>query len=198
MAGVEVDVGAESMLARRPEAVGLAAELGIEVVHPAPGSTQLGPAGPCDRSRAPCSAYHWTSADLAASGVLSDDGLARATHETALPLADHDVSVGELLGSRLGPEVVDRLAEPLLGGVYAGHASNLSAARGRPPGRRAVREHGSLLGGRGRRATGVADDSGVRRCRGRGRTAAERLAAGARVRTSAPVRGSCGRRPASG
>ena len=32
--GVEVDVGAESMLARRPEAVALAAELGVDLVHP--------------------------------------------------------------------------------------------------------------------------------------------------------------------
>ena len=33
--------GPESMLARRPEAVGLAAELGLDVVHPASGSSQL-------------------------------------------------------------------------------------------------------------------------------------------------------------
>ncbi len=37
-----------------------------------------------------------------------------------------DVSVGEFVGRRLGLDVVDRLVEPLLGGVYAGHASELS------------------------------------------------------------------------
>ena len=37
VAGVQVDVGAESMLARRPEAVGLAEELGLDLVHPASG-----------------------------------------------------------------------------------------------------------------------------------------------------------------
>jgi oxygen-dependent protoporphyrinogen oxidase len=38
-----------------------------------------------------------------------------------------DVSVGDLVAARLGGEVVDRLVEPLLGGVYAGHARLLSA-----------------------------------------------------------------------
>jgi oxygen-dependent protoporphyrinogen oxidase len=37
-----------------------------------------------------------------------------------------DVAVGEYIGRRLGREVVERLVEPLLGGVYAGHADKLS------------------------------------------------------------------------
>jgi oxygen-dependent protoporphyrinogen oxidase len=40
---------------------------------------------------------------------------------------DQDVSVGWLIEERFGKEVVDRLVEPLLGGVYAGHARELSA-----------------------------------------------------------------------
>ena len=39
---------------------------------------------------------------------------------------DEDVAVGEYVARRLGREVVDRLVEPLLGGVYAGHADKLS------------------------------------------------------------------------
>ena len=56
-------------------------------------------------------------------------GVERLRHETpGASLADgEDVSVGELVASRLGDEVVDRLVEPLLGGVYAGHARLLSA-----------------------------------------------------------------------
>ncbi len=42
-------------------------------------------------------------------------------------LGERDVSVGDLVEERLGKEVVDRLVEPLLGGVYAGHARELSA-----------------------------------------------------------------------
>ena len=37
-----------------------------------------------------------------------------------------DVSVGDYVAERLGDAVVDRLVEPLLGGVYAGHARRLS------------------------------------------------------------------------
>ena len=189
VAGVEIDVGAESMLARRPEAVGLAAELGLEVVHPASGSSQLWTRGSLRPLPRTLLGVPLDPADLAASGVLSDEGLERATHETALPLADQDVSVGELLGARLGPEVVDRLAEPLLGGVYAGHAANLSA---RPrPSPRSSRSCGST-GRCGAAAAAVppASDAPVfAGARGRGRTAAaSALAAGLDVRTSAPVR----------
>ncbi len=143
--GVEVDVGAESMLARRPEAVELTEELGLTVVHPVAGSTQLWTRGALRPLPRTLLGVPLDLDALAATGVLSDDGLARARTETVLPLPDHDVSVGELLGSRLGHEVVDRLAEPMLGGVYAGHASVLSARATAPQVVAMVRDHGSLL-----------------------------------------------------
>jgi oxygen-dependent protoporphyrinogen oxidase len=143
--GVEVDVGAESMLARRPEAVGLAGELGIDLVHPATGSAQLWTRGALRPLPRTLLGVPLDVEGLRASGVLSDDGLERARHETVLPLGDADVSVADLIGSRLGREVVDRLAEPLLGGVYAGHATNLSAYAAMPQVVSLLREHGSLL-----------------------------------------------------
>ncbi len=145
VAGVEVDVGAESMLARRPEAVGLASELGIEVVHPAAGSAQLWTRGALRPLPRTLLGVPLDLGALTASGVLSDEGLDRVRHETAVPLGDEDVSVAELIGARLGPEVVDRLAEPLLGGVYAGRATNLSARAAIPQVVSLLREHGSLL-----------------------------------------------------
>ncbi len=48
------------------------------------------------------------------------------------------------MASRLGDEVVDRLVEPLLGGVYAGHARHLSAAAAVPQ-LLAMARRGSLL-----------------------------------------------------
>ena len=60
-----------------------------------------------------------------------------------MPL-DEDVSVGALVASRLGDEVVDRLVEPLLGGVYAGHARELSA-RATVPQLVRLAERGRLL-----------------------------------------------------
>ena len=64
-----------------------------------------------------------------ASGVLTAAGLAAVAAEPSLPplppLAE-DVAVGRLVRDRLGDEVADRLVEPLLGGVYAGRADDLS------------------------------------------------------------------------
>jgi protoporphyrinogen/coproporphyrinogen III oxidase len=145
VAGVEVDVGAESMLARRPEAVELAAELGLGLVHPSAGSAQLWTRGALRPLPRTLLGVPLDLDELAAARVLSDDGLARVRHETMHPLGPEDVSVADLLGSRLGHEVVDRLAEPMLGGVYAGHAANLSAAATAPQLVTLLREHGSLL-----------------------------------------------------
>ncbi len=56
----------------------------------------------------------------------------RARRQPPDRVVDHDVSVGELVGRRFGDEVVDRLVEPLLGGVYAGHARATSALAAAP------------------------------------------------------------------
>jgi oxygen-dependent protoporphyrinogen oxidase len=127
--GVTVDVGAEAMLARRPEGVALVRDLGLPVVHPATTSSRLwlgGELRPLPRS---VFGVPIDLAQLAASGVLTPAGLERVRAEPSLPPTElaGDVSVAELVGSRLGDEVVDRLVEPLLGGVYAGHARALSA-----------------------------------------------------------------------
>ena len=125
--GVVVDVGAEAMLNRRPEGVALARELGLDVVHPAVQSSRIWTRGalrPLPRS---IMGVPLDLAELREAGVLSDEGLARvAAEEPGLPV-DEDLSVGDLVASRLGDEVVDRLVEPLLGGVYAGQARRLSA-----------------------------------------------------------------------
>ena len=66
--------------------------------------------------------------ELAASGLLSPEGVARAAEDLdsdAPPLTD-DVSVGELVRARLGDEVCDHLVEPLLGGINGGEADGLS------------------------------------------------------------------------
>jgi oxygen-dependent protoporphyrinogen oxidase len=143
--GVEVDVGAESMLARRPEGLELAAELGLDVVHPAAASAQLWTRGALRPLPRTLLGVPLDLDALADAHVLSDDGLARVRDESVHPLGPDDVSVAELLGSRLGHELVDRLAEPILGGVYAGHAANLSATATAPQVVAMLREHGSLL-----------------------------------------------------
>jgi oxygen-dependent protoporphyrinogen oxidase len=67
-------------------------------------------------------------AELTRSGVVSDAGAARASQDLELPplTRDGDVPVAAFVGARFGAEVVDRLVDPLLGGVYAGRSSDLS------------------------------------------------------------------------
>ncbi len=147
VAGVTVDVGAEAMLNRRPEGVDLARELGLEVVHPTTASSRLWTRGelrPLPRS---LMGVPLDVDGLAASGVLSDEGLAHVRAEPALPPTEliDDVSVGDLVASRFGDEVVDRLVEPLLGGVYAGHARLLSARATTPQLVSLLARGGSLL-----------------------------------------------------
>jgi oxygen-dependent protoporphyrinogen oxidase len=187
VAGVEIDVGAESMLARRPEAVGLASELGLDLVNPASGSSQLWTRGALRPLPRTLLGVPLDLDALAASGVLSDTGLERARHETSVPLGEEDVSVAELLGARLGGEVVDRLAEPLLAGVYAGHAAHLSARAAIPQVVALLREHGSLLAAAA--AVPPASDAPVFAglAGGLGQLP-HLLAASVEVRTSAPVR----------
>jgi protoporphyrinogen/coproporphyrinogen III oxidase len=129
VAGVTVDVGAEAMLNRRPEGVALASALDLPVEHPTAASSRVWTRGalrPLPRS---LMGVPLDLDQLADSGVLSSEGLARVRAERDLPptQVDGDVSVGDLVAARLGDEVVDRLVEPLLGGVYAGHAREISA-----------------------------------------------------------------------
>ncbi len=143
--GVRVDVGAEAMLNRRPEGVALAGEAGLAVEHPATTASRLWTAGSLKPLPRSLMGVPLDVADLASSGVLSPAGLARALEEPAMPASDlsEDLSVGRLVGERYGEEVVDQLVEPLLGGVYAGRAREISA-RAAVPQLVAMASRGSL------------------------------------------------------
>lgn len=159
IAGVRVDVGAEAMLARRPEAVGLAREAGLgeELIAPTTTSAQVRAGGALHAL--PARTMMGIPADLdaaRASGVLSDGALERiAAEPSGDPLAalDGDVAVGAVVRDRLGNEVTDRLVEPLLGGVYAGRADDLSLHATMPALFARLARGGSLV----RAAQGVVD-----------------------------------------
>ena len=149
IAGLAVDEGAEALLVTRPEGIGLIAEAGLSDMRTGPG---------------PTSSAIWTRdalrplprrqfmgvpsdmAELARSGVLSDEGVARASQDLELPRTarDGDVPVAGYIGARLGAEVVDRLVDPLLGGVYAGRSAELSFDATLPALAAASRQHRSL------------------------------------------------------
>jgi len=131
VAGVAVDEGAEALLVTRPEGTALIAAAGLAEQRVAPGTTTAaiwtrGALRPLPRRQ-----FMGVPSDLgelAASGVVSPEGVTRAGADLTLPATerDGDVSVAGYVAGRLGAEVVDRLVDPLLGGVYAGVASELS------------------------------------------------------------------------
>jgi oxygen-dependent protoporphyrinogen oxidase len=145
---LEIDLGAESVLARRPEAVDLIRACGLGdrlthpvtaranvvrdgVLHPLPASTVMGVPGD----------------PAALRGLFTDAEVDRVAAEPDLPSAplEHDVDVASWVAGRMGQAVVDRLVEPLLGGVYAGHARSLSLQATVPPLWQNARAGGSLL-----------------------------------------------------
>ncbi|MFJ4758014.1 protoporphyrinogen oxidase [Streptomyces sp. NPDC088763] len=147
IAGVRVDLGAESMLARRPEAVALAREVGLaeRLQPPATATASIWTRG----ALRPMPKGHVMGVPgtaSALSGLLSQEGLARIERDADLPRTEvgDDVAVGTYVAARLGREVVDRLVEPLLGGVYAGDAYRISLRSAVPQLYQAARTHDSL------------------------------------------------------
>ena len=125
LAGQQIDLGAEAVLARRPEAVGLIDQVGLTREAPARVGASLWSRGALRAM--PQGTLMGIPADASTlSDVLDADEVARATVEQPVRI-DGDLSLGSLVEQALGPAVVDRLIEPLLGGVYAGDARKLSA-----------------------------------------------------------------------
>ncbi len=150
VAGLAVDEGAESMLARRPEGVALARTVGLgaDVVHPAVEGAQVATEGglrPLPRRQ--LMGIPGDLRELATTGLLSLPALLRLPLDHVLPRTpvDEDIAIGRYVRARLGSEVVDRMVEPLLGGVYAGHADELSLDATVPQLSGAVRMERSLL-----------------------------------------------------
>ena len=129
--GAPVDEGAESLLLRRDEGAALAraAGLGHDLVPAATSTASIWSRG----QLRPMPQHTVTGVPtdlraLAATGLLTPLELARIPLDAWLPRTEvgEDIPVGRLVAARLGRAVVDRLVEPLLGGVYAGHADLLS------------------------------------------------------------------------
>jgi len=149
VAGIAVDEGAEALLARRPEGTDLVGAAGLAGQLVQPGTTT---AGIWTRERLrplPRRQLMGVPADLdalASSGILSASGLACALAEAARPATERagDVSVASYVGARFGQELVDRLVDPLLGGVYAGRSEQLSFEATLPALAAQSRRHASL------------------------------------------------------
>lgn len=137
VAGVAVDAGPDAFLVRESHMTDLCDELNLtpDLVPPATGAARLWLGG--ELRALPKRQYLGVPLDvedLRASGILSEAGLARAARD--LELGDNtpasDESAGALIRRRLGDEVMDRLVGPLLGGINAGNADQLSLQAGVP------------------------------------------------------------------
>ncbi|HEY3556737.1 MAG TPA: protoporphyrinogen oxidase [Kribbella sp.] len=130
--GVPVDLGAESVLARRPEAVDLIRAVGLDTVHPATTSAGLWVG---DRIRAIPPTVMGVPVDPSATtDVLGTAAAEQVAHESELPAPalTEDVAIGRFVAERMGSAVTDKLVDPLLGGVYAGKAEEISLAAAVP------------------------------------------------------------------
>jgi len=201
IAGAAVDLGAESMLARRPEAVDLAHAVGLgdALQPPATGTAAVWTRG--ELRPLPTGHVMGVPADPAVlAGILAPDALARAAEDAELPRTEvgEDVAIGAYVAERLGREVVDRLVEPLLGGVYAGDVYRISMRAAVPALYEAARTQRSLLAG----VRGIQERAAARRQDGPvfmgieggvgrlpGAVADACRAAGARIVTGAPATG---------
>ncbi|MEI7860418.1 MAG: protoporphyrinogen oxidase [Acidimicrobiales bacterium] len=151
--GRTVDVAADAFLARRPEATGLCSELGLDdaLVSPGASGAALWSRGRLrmmpDGVNLGVPTKWWP---LFRSGILSPGGSARAGVDLfrphrATPGAPIDRAVGTVVAARLGRQVVERLVDPLVGGIHAGGVDELSAESTFPPLLAADRLSGSLM-----------------------------------------------------
>jgi protoporphyrinogen oxidase len=135
-AGVDLDTGPDAFLARSSVAVELCRSVGLgdELVPPATGAAFLWSRGRLRPLPAGLVLGAPTSLRrLARSRVLSPAGTARVALDLVLPRrgvapGENDVAVGALVRDRLGREALERLVDPLVGGINAGRSEHLSAA----------------------------------------------------------------------
>ncbi|MEN0015465.1 MAG: protoporphyrinogen oxidase [Solirubrobacteraceae bacterium] len=151
-AGRPVDFGPDSLLVRTPWAAELCRELRIddELVAPGVGGALLLSRGKL-RTLPPGILAGLPNGPLpfVRSGLLGPLGLLRAALDLVLPrnAPRGDESIGALIRRRLGPQALERVIDPLLGGVHAGRTDELSLAATAPQIAAAAQADRSLLRG---------------------------------------------------
>ena len=152
--GRQVDVAADSFLARRPEAIELCRELGLsdQLVPPSSSHASMWSRGAIRRlPEGLVLGVPTRIGPLARSGIVSPVGAARAALDLVMPARSerrsppHDRSVGDIVTTRLGKQVSDLVTGPLVGGINAGRADDLSAEAVFPALIEASRRGGSLM-----------------------------------------------------
>lgn len=152
--GFTIDGGPDSWVATKPHALQLAREVGLEdeligteeatrkvyvlhegALHPIPEGLILG--------------VPTEIRPILETPLFTVAGKLRMGVELFVPKADftggHDESVASFISRRLGEEVNERLAAPLLGGIYAADAEHISIRAGFPQLVEAEQKYGSLI-----------------------------------------------------
>lgn len=152
--GFTLELGPDSMLIDKPAGVELLRRLGLEehVLAMRPefrGSRivrgrHLVPIPDDFRLFTPTSML-----SLAKSGLLGAGGVLRAAMEPLVPprRGTGDESIAAFVSRRFGREVFDRIAQPLVGGIFGGDPARVSTAATLPYMQEAERNHGSLVRG---------------------------------------------------
>lgn len=154
--GHPVDLGPDAFLARRPEAVTLCRELGLEdeLISPGSRAAYVWARGRLRRLPAGLALGVPTRlGPLARSGIVSPLGAGRAaldllgrpSRPDGRARTGADRTVAEITRRRLGREVTARLVDPLIGGIHAGDTAHMSAAAVFPALLDAAAQGGSLM-----------------------------------------------------
>lgn len=148
------DVGPDSFLRTRPEALQLCRELGLEdeMIVPGPAGRGVYIARDGRLERMPEGLALGVPLNLGSlldCSSLSPVGKARALFEPLVRSRKNgsEESIGGFMRRRLGAEVANRLANPLLAGVFAGDPERLSMDAAFPQLVELERRHGSLVRG---------------------------------------------------
>lgn len=151
--GGPVEVGPDGFLGRRPEAAQLCREVGLgdDLVPVGASGAAVWARG---RRRALPEglvlAVPTRVIPVARSGILSPIGTVRLATDLAFPRPDTrgplgDRAIGPLVARKLGHQVVERLVDPLVGGIHAGGVADASAAAVFPALVAAAQRRGSFM-----------------------------------------------------
>ncbi len=150
IAGSFIDAGPDSFLTRDPEMRDLCASLGLgdELVSPSAKSAKIWVNGVMhDLPKRHYLGVPLDLNELEGLTIISSNGVSDARSDLDFPdnSPSGDESIGSLIRRRLGDEVMDNLVGPLLGGINAGNANELSLEAGVPNLFHASRFHPSLI-----------------------------------------------------
>ena len=165
LAGHPFDTGPDAFLVRAPVVAALLEDLGLTgaAVAPNGGGARIWSRGRLRQlPEGTMFGVPGGLLPLIRSRLLSPLGLARAALDLVLSRRDPtaaDPSVGEIVRTRMGAQVFNRLVEPLLGGVHAGRADLLSAHSVAPQIAALARTNRSLYLGMRRQTASVAGGS---------------------------------------